>query len=101
MYQKMLEATIARARKEGKYDEGIVDIKGTSIELESDPQVSPASASALITVVFAYGLGGIAFPFFVMIVDACFSFAHVLWCVCTAHQSDSLKFDAVMSVFTP
>lgn len=39
MFQKFLEATIAEARKEGKYDEGIVDIKAFSIELASEPKV--------------------------------------------------------------
>jgi hypothetical protein len=40
-YQAVLEATIIRARKEGKYDEGIVDVKGTSIILSEAPQVRP------------------------------------------------------------
>ncbi|KAK9819870.1 hypothetical protein WJX72_003467 [[Myrmecia] bisecta] len=38
-YQALLEATIERARKDGKYDEGIVDIKGTSVTLREEPQV--------------------------------------------------------------
>jgi C-terminal domain on Strawberry notch homologue len=37
-YQAMLEATIAAARKEGKYDEGIVDVSGTSVTLGAAPR---------------------------------------------------------------
>lgn len=40
-YQAVLEATITRARKEGKYDEGIVDVKGTSIVVSAAPQARP------------------------------------------------------------
>lgn len=43
LYQAVLEASIQRARKEGKYDEGIVDVKGTAITLAQPPQVSPLS----------------------------------------------------------
>ena len=39
VYQAVLEASIQRARKEGKYDEGIVDVKGTAITLAHPPQV--------------------------------------------------------------
>ena len=39
LYQAVLEASIQRARKEGKYDEGIVDVKGTSVTLAQEPQV--------------------------------------------------------------
>lgn len=39
LYQAVLEASIQRARKEGKYDEGIVDVKGTAITLAQPPQV--------------------------------------------------------------
>lgn len=38
-YQAILEATIAQARREGRYDEGIVDVSGTSITLAEEPQV--------------------------------------------------------------
>ena len=41
LYQAVLEASIQRARKEGKYDEGIVDVKGTAITLAQPPQVTP------------------------------------------------------------
>ena len=41
LYQAVLEASIQRARKEGKYDEGIVDVKGTAVTLAQPPQVSP------------------------------------------------------------
>ena len=40
LYQAVLEASIQRARKEGKYDEGIVDVKGTAVTLAQPPQVS-------------------------------------------------------------
>lgn len=40
MFQRNLEAVIAEARKEGKYDEGIVDVKAFSIQLASEPKVS-------------------------------------------------------------
>ena len=39
LYQAVLEASIQRARKEGKYDEGIVDVKGTAVTLAQPPQV--------------------------------------------------------------
>jgi len=41
LYQAVLEASIQRARREGKYDEGIVDVKGTAVTLAQPPQVSP------------------------------------------------------------
>lgn len=41
LYQAVLEGSIQRARKEGKYDEGIVDVKGTAITLAQPPQVHP------------------------------------------------------------
>lgn len=44
LYQAVLEASIQRARKEGKYDEGIVDVKGTAITLAQPPEVSPCSS---------------------------------------------------------
>ena len=40
LYQAVLEASIQRARKEGKYDEGIVDVKGTAVTLAQPPQVT-------------------------------------------------------------
>ena len=46
LYQAILEASIKQARKEGKYDEGIVDVKGTSITLAAAPQVSTLFSSA-------------------------------------------------------
>ncbi|KAA6420128.1 MAG: strawberry notch-1 [Trebouxia sp. A1-2] len=39
LYQAVLEASIQRARKEGKYDEGIVDLKGTAVTLAQPPQI--------------------------------------------------------------
>lgn len=39
LYQAVLEGSIRQARKEGKYDEGIVDVKGTAITLAQPPQV--------------------------------------------------------------
>lgn len=38
-YQALLEATIAQARREGRYDDGITDVSGTSITLADTPQV--------------------------------------------------------------
>ena len=38
-YQALLEATIAQARREGRYDDGITDVSGTSITLADAPQV--------------------------------------------------------------
>ena len=43
LYQAVLEASIQRARKEGKYDEGIVDVKGTAVTLAQPPQVRALS----------------------------------------------------------
>lgn len=45
LYQAILEASISRARKEGKYDEGIVDVKGTAISLAQPPQVQHSHLS--------------------------------------------------------
>ena len=50
-YQAILDATIAQARREGRYDDGIVDVSGTAISLAEDPQVSP-----LPELSFAYDL---------------------------------------------
>lgn len=41
-YQAILEATIAQARREGRYDDGIVDVAGTAISLAEAPQVRPS-----------------------------------------------------------
>ncbi len=41
-YQAILEATIAQARREGRFDEGIVDVSGTAITLAQQPQVRPS-----------------------------------------------------------
>ena len=41
LYQAVLEGSIKQARKEGRYDEGIVDVKGTAITLAHPPQVPP------------------------------------------------------------
>ena len=42
-YQAMLEAHIAQLRREQKYDDGIVDVKGSEILIQGQPQVrSPA-----------------------------------------------------------
>lgn len=53
LYQAVLEASIQRARKEGKYDEGIVDLKGTAVTLAQPPQVTsprlPSSYAQLLT----------------------------------------------------
>ena len=38
-YQAILEATIAQARREGRYDDGIVDVAGTAISLAEAPKV--------------------------------------------------------------
>jgi hypothetical protein len=38
-YQAILEATIAQARREGRYDDGIVDVAGTAISLADAPKV--------------------------------------------------------------
>ncbi len=38
-YQAILEATIAQARREGRYDDGIVDVPGTAISLAEAPKV--------------------------------------------------------------
>jgi hypothetical protein len=37
-YQALLEATIAQARREGRYDDGITDVAGTSVTLAEAPQ---------------------------------------------------------------
>jgi hypothetical protein len=37
-YQAVLEAIIQQARREGRYDDGIVDVSGTSITLAEEPQ---------------------------------------------------------------
>lgn len=42
-YQALLEAVIAQARRDGRYDEGIVDVSGTFITLAEDPQVRALS----------------------------------------------------------
>lgn len=36
--QAVLEATIEAAKRDGKYDEGIVDVSGSTISLTSPPQ---------------------------------------------------------------
>lgn len=38
-YQAMLEAHIAQLRREQKYDDGIVDVKGSEISIVGQPQV--------------------------------------------------------------
>lgn len=38
-YQAMLETVIEIARKDGKYDEGIVDVKGMSVTIAGEPEV--------------------------------------------------------------
>ena len=38
-YQAILDATIAQARREGRYDDGIVDVPGTAISLAEAPKV--------------------------------------------------------------
>ena len=42
-YQAILEATIAQARREGRYDDGIVDVAGTAISLAEAPKVCSTS----------------------------------------------------------
>ena len=37
-FQAVLEATVEEARREGNYDEGIVDVAGSSVALTSPPQ---------------------------------------------------------------
>ncbi|CAD7704336.1 unnamed protein product [Ostreobium quekettii] len=37
-YQEHLDATISRAKKEGRYDTGIVDVQGTRLEMQGPPQ---------------------------------------------------------------
>jgi hypothetical protein len=37
-YQAVLEATIEAAKKDGKYDDGIVDVSGSSVLLAEEPQ---------------------------------------------------------------
>ena len=38
-YQAVLENTIEEAKKDGRYNEGIVDVKGTAITLAEMPRV--------------------------------------------------------------
>ncbi len=38
-YQAILDSTIAQARREGRYDDGIVDVAGTAISLAEAPKV--------------------------------------------------------------
>ena len=47
-YQATLEALIDKAKKDGRYDEGIVDVKGTSITLSAAPQVHRLSCDTCI-----------------------------------------------------
>ena len=37
-YQAVLEATIENAKKDGKYDDGIVDVSGSSVLLAEEPR---------------------------------------------------------------
>lgn len=37
-FQAVLEATVEEARREGNYDEGIVDVAGSSVALTAPPQ---------------------------------------------------------------
>ena len=37
-YQAVLEATIEAAKKDGKYDDGIVDVSGSSVRLAEEPR---------------------------------------------------------------
>lgn len=53
LFQAVLEATVEAAKREGRYDDGIVDVSGTSIVLTGPPavvrQVRPAACLALCT----------------------------------------------------
>ena len=40
-YQAVLEHTLAVARKEGRFDDGITSVSGTSITLAGEPQACP------------------------------------------------------------
>ena len=39
-FQAMLEHIVAEAKREGRYQDGIVDVKATSVVLKDNPQVS-------------------------------------------------------------
>ena len=41
-YQALLEDAVAVARKDGKYDDGITSVTGSSVTLADSPQVQPA-----------------------------------------------------------
>ena len=40
-FQAMLEHTTAEAKREGKYQDGIVDLRATSVVMKGQPRVSP------------------------------------------------------------
>ena len=47
-YQAVLEHTLAVARKEGRFDDGITSVTGTSVTLAGEPQVSLAWFTSVI-----------------------------------------------------
>lgn len=46
-FQAMLEYVVAEARREGRYQDGIVDVKATSVVLKEQPQVRSILAMAV------------------------------------------------------
>ena len=52
-YQAVLENTIETAKRDGKYDEGIVDVKGTSITL-AEPQKACVSCDIQASIPLAF-----------------------------------------------
>lgn len=41
LFQAMMEHVVSEAKRDGKYQDGIVDVKATSVELKEPPRVSP------------------------------------------------------------
>ena len=48
-YQAVLEHTLAVARKEGRFDDGITSVTGTSVTLAGESQVQPLLGLACCT----------------------------------------------------
>ena len=68
-YQAILEATVAQARREGRYDDGITDVAGTSVTVSGEPEVTrpcqadnSSSGTALKSHVAPKYMGGAASP---------------------------------------
>ena len=49
-YQALLEYTVAEAKREGKYEDGIVDFRATSVVLKGPPKVAEPACLVCIQV---------------------------------------------------